>query len=60
MATPVGHATSTLLGLNCKLSEGSYREARLNRLQNLYRTDNQTDIQENEFILHSHPVLNYV
>ena len=57
MATPVGYATATLLGLICKLSEGSYREAALNRSQNLYRIEKRTNRQENVFIFHCQPVL---
>ena len=53
MATPVGYASTMLLGLICKLSEGSCRKATLNRLQNLNRTNKQRDRQEKEFILHS-------
>ena len=43
MATPVGYASDMLLGLVCKLSEGRCRKAALNRLQNVYRTNKQTD-----------------
>ena len=56
MTTPVGYASAMLLGLICKLSEGGCRKAAFNRLP----TNKQTNKQENEFILHSHPVLSYI
>ena len=61
MATPVGYASAMLLGLVCKLSEEDCSKAALNRLPNLYRADKQTNkCQENDYILHTHPVLSYV